>query len=32
MFLGELPLRGAAQLREGGTCFWGSSHCAGLLN
>ena len=33
LLLGELiPLRGAARLREGGGCFWGSSHCAGLLN
>ena len=28
---GELPLRGAARLREGGACFWGSCRCAGLL-
>ena len=28
---GELrPLRGAAQLKEGGGCFGGSSRCAGL--
>ena len=48
LFLGELPLRGTALLREGecsfwgrgcrcaglqgGTCFWGSSRCAGLLD
>ena len=27
---GELPLRGAARLREEGGCFGGSSRCAGL--
>ena len=33
LLLGELiPLRGAARLREGGGCFWGSSRCAGLLD
>ena len=31
LFLGELPLRGAAGLMEEGACFWGSSRCAGLL-
>ena len=30
LFLGELPLRGAAQLREGEGSFWGSCRCAGL--
>ena len=28
---GELPLRGAARLGEGGCCVWGSSRCAELL-
>ena len=28
----ELPLRGAARLREGVGLFWGSSRCAGLLD
>ena len=32
LFLGNLPLRGAALLMEGGACFWGSSRCAGLLD
>ena len=32
LFLGELPLRGAARLMEGGGYFWGSSRCAGLLD
>ena len=32
LFLGELPLRGAAGLMEGGACFWGSSRCAGQLD
>ena len=32
LFLGELPLRGAAQLREGEGSFWGSCRCAGLLD
>ena len=31
LFLGELPLRGAARLKEGEGSFWGSSRCAGLL-
>ena len=32
LFLGELPLHRAAQLREGeGSTFWGSSRCTGLL-
>ena len=31
-FRGELPLRGAAQYREEGRSFWGSTRCAGLLN
>ena len=31
--LGDLPLRGAAQLEtKGRGCFWGSSRCAGLLD
>ena len=30
LFLGELPLRGAARWREGEACFWGSSRCTGL--
>ena len=30
LFLGELLLRGAAQLREGEGSFWGSCRCAGL--
>ena len=30
--MGELPLRGAARLKEGGGCFGGSSRCAGLLD
>ena len=32
LFLAELPLRGAAQQREGGSSFWGSSRCAWLLD
>ena len=32
MLLGDLPLRGAAVLREGKGCFWGISRCAGLLD
>ena len=32
LFLGELPLRGAAVLMERRGCFWGSSRCAGLLD
>ena len=32
LFLGELPLRGAAGLQTGGCCSWGSSRCAGLLD
>ena len=32
LFWGELPLRGAAQWRGGGGCFWGTSRCAGLLH
>ena len=32
LFLGELPLRGAARWREEGGSFLGSSRCAGLLN
>ena len=32
LFLGELPLRGAARLRGEGGCFWGTSRCAGLLD
>ena len=32
LFLGGLPLRWAARLREGGVCFWGGSRCAGLLD
>ena len=31
LFLAELPLRGAARL-EGGSSFWGSCRCAGLLD
>ena len=32
-YLGDLPLRGAAQLEmKGRGCFWGSSRCAGLLD
>ena len=30
--MGELPLRGAARLREEGGYFGGSSRCAGLLD
>ena len=30
LFLGELQLRGAAQLKEGEGSFWGSCRCAGL--
>ena len=29
---GDLPLRGAARLMEGGGWFWGISRCAGLLD
>ena len=29
---GELPLRGAARLEKGRSCFLGSSRCAGLLD
>ena len=32
LFLGKLPMRGAARWREGGGSFWGSSRCAGLLD
>ena len=32
MILGDLPLRGAAVLREGKGCFWGISRCVGLLD
>ena len=28
----ELPLRGAARLKEGGGSFWWSCRCAGLLD
>ena len=31
-FLGELPLRGAARLKEGGESFWGTCRCAGLMD
>ena len=31
-YLGELSLRGAAGLQTGGSCFAGSSRCAGLLD
>ena len=32
LFLGELPLRGASQLKEGEGSFWGGCRCAGLLD
>ena len=32
LFLGELPLRGAAGIQRRGGCSWGSSRCAGLLD
>ena len=33
LLLKGLPLRGAAGLSVGGSCFiWGSSRCAGLLD
>ena len=32
LLLGELPLRGAAELEKGIGCFWEVSRCAGLLD
>ena len=32
LLLGGIPLREAPRLSEGGTYFWWSSHCAGLLD
>ena len=32
LFLGDLPLRGAAGIEKGRCFFWGSCRCAGLLD